>query len=167
MAVGDVRYFQNLRLGTKEFRLMPGTTQLVLAKGYFNEDPPSFESSSFGAVQLYFGYGAVVQRVDEAVAYLGTVAKTLGGGASEPLEGGGWTLEVVIDVEDKPHPRLVFQAISHFATLHSGKLVIMEVKRRSLPPLLFPIPLPAVKGIEPADKAIKRLRKPWAKASKL
>lgn len=167
MAVGDVRYFQNLRLGTKEFRLMPGTTQLVLAKGYFNEDPQNFETGSFGAVQLYFGYNANVQKIDEAVAYLGTVANSIGGGASEPLEGGGWALEVVIDVEDKPHPRLVFQAISHFATLHSGKLVIMEVKRRSFPPLLFPIPLPGVRGIEPAPRAIKRLRKPWSKASKL
>jgi hypothetical protein len=166
MAVGDVRYYPNLRLGRREFRLTPGT-QLVLAKGHFNEDPPDFDFSSFGAVQLYFGYGAAVQKIDEAVAYLGTVPAGVGTAASEPIESGGVTLEAVIDVEDKPNPRLVFQAISQFATFNGGKLVIMEVRRRSPPPLAFPIPLPKVRGIESPTKAVKRLRKPWAKASKL
>jgi len=157
MALGDVRYYENLRLGSREFRLTPGTTQLVLAKGHFNEDPPSFPSSSFGAVQLFFGYGAVVQRIDEAVAYLGPT------NPSEPIEGGGVALEVVIDVEDKPDPRVVFQAISQFATFNSGKLVIMEVKRRPPITLVFPIPLASVRGIEKPATAIKRLTAPPGK----
>ena len=126
----------------------------MLAKGHFNEDQPTFVSDSFGAVQLYFGYGAVVQKIDEAVAYLGPTRP------SEPIEGGGVTLEAVIDVEDKPDPRLVFQAISHLATFHGGKLVIMEVKRRPPITLLFPIPLANVRGIEKPEKAIKRLTTP-------
>lgn len=103
MAVGDVLYYPNLREGRRQFRLRPAT-YLVLAKGNFNEDPPEFPASAFGAAQLFFGYGASVQKIDEAVAYLGPVPASYPTHYSEPIEGGGISLEAVIEVEDRPQP---------------------------------------------------------------
>lgn len=155
MAIGDVWTYE-LGMERKEIPLAPGR-YLVIAKGHFNQEhPPQSDYATFGFCQLFFGYGGLVQKIDEAVAYHGSLGwpdpRDLS--SIEGSRGGAVALEAVIAVEPQTGPhaepgRLVFQAAGVFSRLNGMRLIVMEIAKVRQPIAFeFAVPLADVQGIE-------------------
>lgn len=164
MAIGDV-WTYDLGMGRKEIPLGPGR-YLVIAKGHFNQEhaPHSFYAT-LGFCQLYFGYGPLVRKIDEAVAYHGSLgwANPRDLSSIEGSRGGAVALEAVVEVEPQTGPhaepgRLVFQAGGVFSGLYAMRMIVMEIAKLRQPiEFQFSVPLADVKGLEEPAAVLKGL----------